>query len=200
MNELLTDSFPLSKAKQINGNRRLAREKVMQVLMAHEISGVEWEAIFSHVFFREFNFDEVLNTSSEFNPMLKLLTPAEVTEIESDIPILWKDEEIEFGRILTKSTIELKSEIDDMIQNLVQNWELVRLALIDKILMYIAATEIMKFPEIPLKVSINEAIDIAKKYSTEKSGTFINGILDKILETLKADGKVHKTGRGLIEK
>ena len=132
--------------------------------------------------------------------MLKLLTPAEVTEIESDIPILWKDEEIEFGRILTKSTIELKSEIDDMIQNLVQNWELVRLALIDKILMYIAATEIMKVPEIPLKVSINEAIDIAKKYSTEKSGTFINGILDKILETLKADGKVHKTGRGLIEK
>ena len=64
--------------------------------------------------------------------------------------------------------------------------------------MQMAIAEIVEFPSIPIKVSLNEYIDLARFYSTEKSRTFINGILDKILKSLKEEGKISKTGRGLI--
>jgi N utilization substance protein B len=64
--------------------------------------------------------------------------------------------------------------------------------------MSLAVSEMVEFPEIPVKVSLDEYIEIAKYYSTEKSNIFINGILDKIVEHLKENGKIKKTGRGLI--
>jgi N utilization substance protein B len=73
-----------------------------------------------------------------------------------------------------------------------------RIALIDKLLLQIGITELMYFPEIPPKVSINEVIEIAKDYSTSNSGKFINGILDAILSELKESGNLNKSGRGLI--
>ena len=74
-----------------------------------------------------------------------------------------------------------------------------RIALMDKLLLRIGITELLYFPDIPPKVSINEVIEIAKNYSTSNSGKFINGILDAILTELKNTGKLNKTGRGLIE-
>ena len=86
-----------------------------------------------------------------------------------------------------------------MIKEKVENWEMERIALIDRILLKIGIVEILYFPEIPPKVSINEVIEIAKDYSTLNSGKFINGILDAILSEAKKEGRLNKSGRGLIE-
>ncbi len=79
-----------------------------------------------------------------------------------------------------------------------QHWDFHRIALIDKILLRIAVCELLHFPDIPPKVSINEAIEIAKMFSTDNSGTFINGILDSILEEMQKNGSLKKSGRGLL--
>jgi N utilization substance protein B len=108
-------------------------------------------------------------------------------------------EALRFGERLFLETIEYLSFWDGVIEQHIKNWEIQRLALIDKIILYIALTEFCYFPEIPTKVTINEAIDIAKKYSTAKSGRFVNGILDASLIQLQQENKVTKTGRGLID-
>jgi N utilization substance protein B len=74
-----------------------------------------------------------------------------------------------------------------------------RIALIDRILLRIGICEILYFPDIPPKVSINESIEIAKEYSTGGSAKFINGILDAVLTNEKKSGKLNKIGRGLVE-
>ena len=188
-----TDIFPLSKIRKVKGSRRLAREKVMQILMADELGEADVSAVFGHVFFRKFNFGD------KEQKQHKLLTPDEITEIESDVPIEWNDEEIEFGRLLIAKVIEYKTDIQALISKFANNWDLDRIAIIDRLLMQIALTELLHFPEIPTKVSINEAIDIAKKYSTGRSSTFINGVLDSALDYLKTEGMIQKTGRGLQE-
>lgn len=194
MENLSTDGFPLSKQSKVKGSRRLAREKVLQVLCAYFICESSLDSLFQHVFFRKFNFGD-----NEEEKSTKLLKPEEIYELDADVPIIWKDDEIEFGRNLIHHTIENLEEIDKMIIKFAQNWELERIALIDHTLMQMATTELIKFPEIPPKVSINEALDIAKKYSTHKSRIFINGVLDSILNKLKKEGTINKTGRGLKE-
>jgi N utilization substance protein B len=188
-----TDLFPLSKLKKVKGSRHLAREKALQILTASEVSGTEWEVIFQHVFYRNFNFGD------EEEKPTKLLNPEEIVEIEADIPIIWKQDEKDFAVQLIESAFVNREFINTLIESHASNWKIDRIALIDKILMQIAITEIMKFPEIPTKVSINESIELSKKYSTDKSGTFINGLLDAVLEELKKKGLVNKTGRGLVD-
>ncbi|MDX2129092.1 MAG: transcription antitermination factor NusB [Chloroherpetonaceae bacterium] len=89
--------------------------------------------------------------------------------------------------------------IDTFISKHADNWELSRMAVIDKNLMRMAISEILFMDDVPPKVSINEAIEISKKFSTEKSGKFINGVLDATLNELKAAGKLTKAGRGLVD-
>ncbi len=105
----------------------------------------------------------------------------------------------EFADNLVHRVLAHKDELDKKIQERVANWEMNRIALIDKILLRMGICEILYFPDIPPKVSINEAIEIAKVYSTAGSGKFINGILDAILSELKESGKLNKAGRGLLE-
>ncbi len=105
----------------------------------------------------------------------------------------------EFADNLVHRVLANKDELDKKIKERVANWEMNRIALIDKILLRMGICEILYFPDIPPKVSINEVIEIAKIYSTGGSGKFINGILDAILSELKESGKLNKTGRGLIE-
>ncbi len=104
-----------------------------------------------------------------------------------------------FARTLFQKCIDAKEEIDPLIRTQVANWEFDRIALIDKLLLRMTITELLYFEDIPPKVSINEAIEIAKRFSTEKSGKFVNGILDAILERLKSENKLLKRGRGLID-
>jgi len=85
-----------------------------------------------------------------------------------------------------------------LIEETANNWDLDRIAIMDILVMQLAITEFLEFSSIPTKVTLNEYLDIAKYYSTEKSNIFINGVLDKILSQMKADNKINKTGRGLI--
>ncbi|HYW36308.1 MAG TPA: transcription antitermination factor NusB [Balneolaceae bacterium] len=104
-----------------------------------------------------------------------------------------------FAERLFFQTVNHKDELDQIIQNHIKNWRLGRLAVVDKIVLRVAICEFLYFEEIPTKVTINEAIEIAKDYSTSNSGKFINGILDAALERLQSEGKIQKKGRGLIE-
>jgi N utilization substance protein B len=105
----------------------------------------------------------------------------------------------DFARELISNVISNVANLDNRIVGRVTNWEMNRIALIDKILIRMGICEILFFPDIPPKVSINESIEIAKDFSTAGSGKFINGILDAILAEEKKEGRLKKTGRGLVE-
>ena len=104
-----------------------------------------------------------------------------------------------FADQLLHSVLLHKQEIDEEIKKHVSNWEMKRVAMIDKILLEIGICELTYFQDIPPKVSINEAIEIAKTFSTASSGKFLNGILDSYLSDLKSSGKLKKSGRGLLD-
>lgn len=105
-----------------------------------------------------------------------------------------------FARKLINYVVANSAELNNKIEEKVSNWEIERIAVIDKLLLKMGMAEIMFFEDIPPKVSINEVIDISKEYSSLNSGKFINGILDAVLSDLKNDGKLKKVGRGLIDK
>jgi N utilization substance protein B len=105
----------------------------------------------------------------------------------------------DFCRNLIDLSIANRKELDKKIRECVNNWEMSRIALIDKLLLRMGLAEIYYFPDIPPKVSINEVIEISKNYSTSNSGKFINGILDTVLMQLKKAGKLNKIGRGLVD-
>jgi N utilization substance protein B len=107
-------------------------------------------------------------------------------------------EEIDFMKSLFRKSIHDYDTNLELIDPLAKNWELDRIAKMDLILMSMAITEMMNFPTIPLNVSLNEYIEISKFYSTPKSNTFINGILDKAIAQLSDEGKINKAGRGLV--
>ena len=99
---------------------------------------------------------------------------------------------------LFRKSILHSEEFEHMIEGKTKNWELERIALVDIILIKMALAELIYFPTIPVKVTLNEYIDISKDYSTPKSKLFINGILDKLVEMLSFDDKIIKHGRVLI--
>jgi len=115
------------------------------------------------------------------------------------LPLYKKDDdEEEFIKLLLRKTIAMDKENEQLIDDLTKNWELDRIAKMDVILMKMAITELQIFSSIPTKVTLNEYIEISKYYSTPKSNGFINGILDKSIETLTQQKKIKKTGRGLL--
>jgi len=109
------------------------------------------------------------------------------------------EEMLEFAKHLIRETVDRSNALDQEVIPLVKNWEFSRVALIDRLVLRLAVCEILHFQEIPPKVTINEAIDLAKKFSTEESGRFVNGILDALYKKLKQEGRVEKMGRGLVE-
>ncbi|MEO7212805.1 transcription antitermination protein NusB [Mucilaginibacter sp.] len=108
-------------------------------------------------------------------------------------------EDRDFVVNLFEQTIRFDTPYQELIAQKTQNWEPDRIAMMDTLLMKMAITEFINFTSIPVKVTINEYLEISKEFSTPKSNSFINGILDKILFELKAENKVKKIGRGLIE-
>lgn len=186
--------FPLSDKRSVKGNRRLAREKVLQIIMAYYSCESDLDILFDHIFYREFFFGD---EEEEIRETGKFLRPEEILELESDIPIIWRNEDVEFGRKLANTIVNKEKYLDELLEEFAKNWELDRIAKIDKFLVQSAICELVFFEEIPPKVSINEAIEISKKYSTDKSKMFVNGILDSILKKLVDEGKISKSGRGL---
>lgn len=114
---------------------------------------------------------------------------------------LYKDAEDDkqFISTLFRKTIAGDKEYNKLIDDKTKNWELDRIASMDILLMKMALAEFLYVSNVPVKVSLNEYIDISKEYSTPNSKTFINGVLDKIIADLKRDNKIQKTGRGLME-
>lgn len=146
-------------------------------------------------FKRRFTREKVLQVlyAYELNrDSLQALTEGTLSDISNE-----KDKE--FARSLINKVIIHKADFDEEIRKRVDNWEMNRIALIDKILLRMGICELLYFPDIPPKVTINESIEISKEFSTSKSGKFINGILDAILSELKETGKLDKSGRGLLD-
>lgn len=104
----------------------------------------------------------------------------------------------EFAENLFRETLATMEEADALIEKHAKNWDIGRIAIIDRSLLRLATTELLKFERIPPKVSVDEAIEVAKRYSTPQSDTFVNGVLDAILIDLHKQGRLNKTGRGLI--
>ncbi len=130
-------------------------------------------------------------------------TIKEAKEGDKDIKLMsvFKENSDEsFTRELFNKTVLNSKEFDPMIAEKAKNWDIERIAIIDIILIKMALTELVKFPEIPVKVTLNEYIEISKMYSTQKSKIFINGVLDKLAIDLEKEGKIKKSGTGLISK
>ena len=104
-----------------------------------------------------------------------------------------------FGEELLRKVFHEDRELLEIIEPTLKNWDADRVATIDMILLKMALCELMIFPTIPTKVTLNEFVEISKRYSTEKSKDFINGILDRLMKQLNKDGKIKKEGRGLME-
>jgi N utilization substance protein B len=119
-------------------------------------------------------FDESKDTAQELLPMFK------------------DDTDREFAVKLLRESLWNGKEYKELIDKYTKNWESERIALMDMVIMQIAIAEIMEFPSIPISVTLNEYIDIAKSYSTAKSASFINGILDAIVKELKEEKKIIK--------
>ncbi len=105
----------------------------------------------------------------------------------------------DFGEQLLKKVFETDKELLDIIEPSLKNWDAERVAIIDMILLKMALCELLDFPTIPAKVTLNEFVDISKVYSTDKSKDFINGILDRLMKKLNKEGKINKKGRGLLD-
>lgn len=105
----------------------------------------------------------------------------------------------EFGAALLSDCLEKDDELKSLIEPVINNWDTDRIAIVDMILMKMAVTEMLGFPTIPTKVTLNEYVEVAKMYSTAKSKDFINGVLDKIMKNLDELGKIQKTGRGTVD-
>lgn len=110
----------------------------------------------------------------------------------------WEDDKAFFIRLF-EDTINVESEYEELIAKKTKNWDIERIATTDKIILEMAISEMINFPSIPVKVTINEYIEVAKRYSTPKSKTFINGVLDVIASELSGSGAIRKSGRGLID-
>src|SRR5690606_29528490 len=109
----------------------------------------------------------------------------------------WEEDKT-FYEELYQKTVEKDSDLEKIASEKIKNWDIERLATLDRIILMMAISEMMHFPSIPVKVSINEYIELSKLYSTPKSKQFVNGILDKLAEDLIRKGLIRKSGRGLI--
>lgn len=108
------------------------------------------------------------------------------------------EEDADFARKLFRKTVNNFDEYRGIIEEFTQNWDVDRIAFMDILIMEMAINEFIWFPSIPTKVTLNEYIDMAKAFSTNSSGQFVNGILDKIIYRLSEENRIKKSGRGLI--
>ena len=151
--------------------------------------------------------DRDLSFNSDYQLAIYLLwkfineLPADFDEF-SQLPPMYKAEaeDKEFVVKLFEKTLLHADEYMELVKSNISNWDYDRLALMDKILIFMALTEFTEFHAIPVKVTINEYIEISKFYSTPESRRFVNGMLDRLSTILKEDGKLVKTGMGLVNK
>ncbi|GAB2945828.1 hypothetical protein GCM10027048_08630 [Hymenobacter coalescens] len=149
---------------------------------------------------QDLNWEE--NRSIVKNLVVKTLKMLEESTDENmellSLSANWQEDK-EFAETLYKQTLAEDARYEQLISGAVQNWDVERVALLDKIILKMALCEMHLFRSIPVKVTINEYIEISKLYSTPKSKQFVNGILDKLAQDLMASGAIRKSGRGLLD-
>jgi transcription antitermination protein NusB len=140
--------------------------------------------------------DDIPMVNTQIQKQLKQLTQEEES---FRVPVLYKDlEDKEFASTLFKRTVLNEAELAKEYIDKTPNWDADRIAEIDTIILKMAICEFLKFPSIPVKVTINEYLELSKEYSTPKSSIFINGILDNLVKDFTIENKLKKTGRGLM--
>ncbi|MCD4736103.1 MAG: transcription antitermination factor NusB [Bacteroidales bacterium] len=137
---------------------------------------------------------KTINTFSEGDDEFKPLP--DLINYKSD---QFVDSDLDFIKLVFRKTILRNDELDEMIKEKLKNWELERLAIIDILILKMALVELTECKSIPIKVSLNEYIELAKLFSTPKSSIFINGILDKLISDMKSKDLIKKVGLGLID-
>lgn len=170
------------------------------------ISHLFKKVIFGKTVINDFFEEEVLRWAED-KDIIKALVEKTIKSFDPEtdknitlhtLSLNW-DEDKEFIEILFKTATSLPDKHKALIANNTRNWEVERLPLTDRIILEMAIAELISFPNIPVKVTINEFIELAKNYSTPKSRQFVNGILDVIAKELKDSGEIKKSGRGLID-
>ena len=107
-------------------------------------------------------------------------------------PMYKQDEDEDFARLLISKTVRNTIRFDGIISETLKRWELERVAFVDRVILHLALTEILEMPDMPIPITLNEWLEIAKFYSTDKSSQFLNGLLDKIYIKLKTENKISK--------
>ncbi|MFN5622291.1 MAG: transcription antitermination protein NusB [Flavobacteriales bacterium] len=143
------------------------------------------------------------NDDLDLASSMALKTLKTIKESDNDVTLmpLWKadDDEEEYTKQLFRRTLALGADSEKMIAENAPNWEADRIATMDMVILKMALAEAQTFESIPLKVTMNEYIELANYYSTPKSNVFINGLLETLFSKLQADGKINKLGRGLVD-
>jgi N utilization substance protein B len=140
--------------------------------------------------------DDIPVVNTQILKQLKQITSEEQSLI---VPAIYKDaEDKDFAVELFRKTVLNETEFAKEFNDKTPNWDIDRIAELDTIIMKMAICEFLKFPSIPLKVTINEYLELAKEYSTPKSSIFINGILDNLVKDFQLKNRINKVGRGLM--
>lgn len=173
-----------------------------QQIVRHLVKDIVFKEKNLQALFEERDLNWVENkpiVKSMVTKTLKLLDEAsDQTTALLDLSVNWEDDKL-FFEDLYRHTVQEENRYEQMIAASVKNWDVERVALIDKIILKMALCEMHIFTSIPVKVTINEYIEVSKIYSTPKSKQFINGVLDKLSQELTANGAIRKSGRGLID-
>jgi transcription antitermination protein NusB len=162
-----------------------------------------WRKIFRKIILQNENLDSSIEDQSIFwtddvemviSFILKTIKrfSQEAGATQPLLPMFKDDEDIDFAKRLLHGVIKNGPTYREFVDKNTKNWEIDRIAFMDILIMEVALSELMDFPTIPINVTLNEYIEIAKNYSTDKSGTFVNGVLDNIVGQLKKDNKLIK--------
>lgn len=162
------------------GMRREARERAVQFLFQHDLNPPEnLDAALEQFWYAQRVAARVDDSKATWGERIELPPP---TTEEASLRL--------FADPLIRGTIEHRNECDEVIKKHAKNWDLHRIATVDRNIMRLAIYEMMHRDDIPPVVSINEAVDIAKKFSTQDSGKFVNGILDKVKGELMRPARI----------
>ena len=162
-----------------------------------------WRKIYKNLIFNNPELDALLeeqslywNDDKEIVDTFVLKTIKQFSEANGEsqalLPMFKDDDDAEFAKELFRNTLLHGDEYRSYIENFIRNWEIERVAFMDIVIMMVAMSEFYKFPSIPTRVTLNEYIELAKSYSTAKSGQFVNGVLNAIADNLKKEGVLTK--------
>lgn len=180
--------------------------------MSASISTFTDDRKFVEAFFTSLDEDEALadvvddmsllwNDDLSFALYMAIRTVSTLKQSHADVKVLPQfksEDDLEFARTLFIKSLVQFEDNQEIVDRYTKNWDVERIAFMDSLIISIAISELVSFDSIPVKVTLDEWIDIAKYYSSPTSATFVNGVLDKIVSELTTSGRIKKSGRGLL--